>query len=67
MRGYTCLGHVTCYAVMVSKTLRVNRLFNSSLRETMNPTFVSTRSQLLVIGFILGLSIVFSTIWGFFT
>lgn len=67
LRGYTCLGHVTCYAVMTSKVLRVNRLFNSSLRKTLNPTFVSTRSQLGFIGFILGIALLFSTIWGFFT
>lgn len=67
LRGYICLGHVMCYAVMFSKTLRVNRLFNSSLRQTMNPTLVSTRSQLTLIGFIVGLTLVYSTVWGFFT
>ncbi|PFX26902.1 Metabotropic glutamate receptor 4 [Stylophora pistillata] len=67
LRGYNCLGHVTCYAVMTSKALRVNRLFNSSLLKTLNPTFVSTRSQLGFIGFILGIALLFSTIWGFFT
>lgn len=65
LRGYTRLGHVMCYAVIFSKTLRVNRLFNSSLRETMNPTFVSTRSHLAIISFIVGFTLTYSTVWGF--
>ena len=67
LKGYICLGHVTCYAAMFSKTLRVNRLFNSTLRETMNPTFVSTLSQLALIAIVLGITVAFATLWGIFT
>lgn len=51
------------YSAVLTKTIRIDRIFRSGARSTKRPSFTSPKSQLFICGGIVSIQIIFSVLW----
>lgn len=57
------LGLSICYAAIFTKTNRISRIFNRSLRITKRPSYISPESQLVICSCLILIQIILTVMW----